>query len=79
MEEDRSYHFDHWLHVSKKKVLCALILCGFRILYMFIALAGADNPFWPICLCQQEGLITLVIVACFKHISSASDVILIFL
>ena len=40
--------------------------------------AGADNPLGQIFLCQQEGLITMVICCKFKKISSTSDFIHIF-
>ena len=40
--------------------------------------AGADNPLGPNFLCQQEGLIAMVICYKFKRISSTSDFIHIF-
>ena len=38
----------------------------FMILYMYIVLAGADNPLGPKFWCQQEGLISLVICCKFQ-------------
>ena len=66
MEAERSYHFDHWLHISKKH-LCSLILCTFYHDFLHIALVGADNPMGPKFWCQQEGLITLVICCKFQE------------
>ena len=47
----------------------------FMILYIYIALTGADNPLGPNFWCQQEGLITLVICCKLKKRNSTSDVI----
>ena len=68
MQAERSYHFDHWLHVSKQSSALWFYAHFFMILYMYIALgqAGADNPLGPKLWCQQEGLITMVICCKFK-------------
>ena len=73
MEAERSYHFDHWLHDSKRIFALWFYARFFIILYMYIALAGADNPLGPTFWCQQEGLIALVIYCKFQKISSTSD------
>ena len=47
MEAERSYHFDHWLHVSKK-YLCPLILCTFfhDFIYVCSLSRGRRQPIW---------------------------------
>ena len=49
MEAERSYHFDHWLHISKIALLCPLILCIFfhDFIHVHSPWAGADNPLGP--------------------------------
>ena len=44
MEAERSYHFDHWLCVSKPIFTVWLYAHCFMTLYVYIALARADNP-----------------------------------
>ena len=57
MEEERSSLWS--LVACFKKCICSLILCIlFMIVYMYIASAGADNPFGPKFCCQQKSLIT---------------------
>ena len=43
MEAERPYHFDHWLHVWKNVFALWFYAHFFMILYMYIALEGADN------------------------------------
>ena len=67
-EAERSYHFDHWLHVSKISLPSDFMQIVFMILYMYIASAGAGNPFRPNYLCQQKGFFTST--SDFTHIFS---------
>ena len=43
-EAERSYHFDHWLHVSKKSSALWFYAHFFMILYMCIALGRGRQP-----------------------------------
>ena len=67
MEAERSYHFDHWLYVSKNN--CSLILCTLFcvLIHVYSPWAGENNPLGPNFLCQQEGLITLIICCKFQN------------
>ena len=66
MQAERSYHFDHWLHVSKN----SSALWFYAFFHDFIDAhspwAGADNPLGPKFLFQQEGFITMVICCNFR-------------
>ena len=68
MEAEKSYQFDHWLHVPKNS--SALWFYAHLVFHEFIHVhslwAGADNPLGPKFWCQQEGVITLVIYCKFK-------------
>ena len=68
MEAERSYHFDHWLHISNNSSAMASdfmhIFYGFK--HVHSPWEGEDNPLGPKCLCQQEGLINLVICCKFQ-------------
>ena len=45
MQAERSYHFDHWLHVSKKSsALCFYAHFFHDFIHVHSAWAGADNP-----------------------------------
>ena len=65
METERSYQFDHWLHVSKKSPALWFYAYFFSG-HVHSPWASADDPsgqkFW----CQQESLITLIICCKFK-------------
>ena len=67
--------FGHLLQVSK--TLWSLILYIFfhNFIHVYSPKAGADNPLGTKFLCQQEHLVTLVIVASFKKIYLKSDFI----
>ena len=66
MQAERSYHFDHWMHVSKQ--LLILCTCFHDFIHEHSPWAEADNPLGPNFLCQQEGLMTMVICFKFKKI-----------
>ena len=49
MEAERSYHFNHWLHVSRNSLALGLYALFFLILYMYIA--PGQRPathYWPL-------------------------------
>ena len=62
MQAGRSYHIDHWLHVSKNSSATFF----HDLIHVHSPWAGADNPLVPKVWSQQEGLITMVICCKFK-------------
>ena len=58
---------DHWsciAHLSAKDMLKSAVIEEKK--FKHSPRVGADNPLGPIFLCQQEGLITMVICCKFK-------------
>ena len=47
MEAERSYHFDHWLHVSKIALTSDFMHIFFHDFTHAYSQTGADNPFGP--------------------------------
>ena len=67
MQPERSYHFDHWLNVSKNSSALWFYAHFFLdLIYEHSPWAGADNPLGPKFWCQHQGLITMVICCKFK-------------
>ena len=65
---------DHWsciAHLRFEDKLKAVVIEEKK--FKHSPWAGADNPLVPKILCQQEGLITMVICCMFERISSTSD------
>ena len=60
MEAERSYHFDHWLHVSKHSSALWFYVYFYDFIHVHSPWEGADNALGPKCLCQQEGLWSFV-------------------
>ena len=72
MEAERSYHFDHWLHVSKLAMPSDFMHTFYDFLHAYSPWVGADNPLGPTFWCQQECLITLIICSTSDFIDSFS-------
>ena len=66
MQAERSYHFDHCLHVSKNSSALWFYARFHDFIHVHSPWAGADNALGPKFWCQQEGLITMVICCKFK-------------
>ena len=69
MIAERSHHFDHWFQNNTFALWFYVHFFMILYVYMYIALAGADNPMGPKFLCQQEVLLTLV--SCCKFQKSS--------
>ena len=54
-QTERSYHFEHWLHLSKNSFALWFYAHFFMILYMYIALGQGRQTIRAIFLCQKEG------------------------
>ena len=64
MQEERSYHINHWLHVSKNRSASDFMHIFFS--WFYTCTWAGDNPFVPNFWCQKEGLITVAICCKFK-------------
>ena len=79
MEAEMSYHFDHWLHVSKKKSLPSdFMQIFFLVSYMYTARYGQTTHWgWNFDVNRKASSLWSF-VASMKKISSTSDFIHIF-
>ena len=76
MEAEGSYHFDHWLHVSKNSSALWFYALFFIILYMYVALGqgqGQTTHYSQNFYVNRKASSLWSFVASFKNISSEAD------